>query len=31
MLYDVRLHNVKEYYNDTYMVEADDPVQANVR
>ena len=28
MLYNVRLHNVKEYYNDTYMVEADDPVQA---
>jgi hypothetical protein len=28
MLYNVRLHNFKEYHNDTYMVEADDPVQA---
>lgn len=28
MLYDVRLHNNTGYYNDTYTVEADDPVQA---
>lgn len=28
MLYNVRLHNKIGYYNDTYTVEADDPVQA---
>lgn len=28
MLYDVRFHNFERFYNDTYTVEADDPVQA---
>lgn len=28
MLYNVRLHNRKHFYNDIYMVEDDDPVQA---
>lgn len=28
MLYEVRLHNFKDFYNDTYTVEADDPVEA---
>lgn len=28
MLYNVHFHNFKKFYNDTYMVQADDPVQA---
>lgn len=28
MKYTVRLHNFKDFYNDTYTVDADDPVQA---
>ena len=28
MLYNIRLHNRTDFYNDTYTVEADDPVQA---
>lgn len=28
MLYDVRMHNLVGLFNDTYTVEADDPVQA---
>ena len=28
MLYNVRLHNYKYFFNDAYTVEADDPVQA---
>lgn len=28
MLFDVKMHNFKFFFDDTYTVEADDPVQA---
>ena len=28
MLYNVRVHNFEYFFNDTYTVEAEDPVQA---